>query len=720
MPTALFGHPPQTKSSFGRGAARLYWLHVSRYGLSQVLPIVCAAVGAASAASPLSYATYLSGASAHAIAIDVGGNAYIGLSGSIVKLDPAGAHILSTYSLPRVTVAALTIDPAGNLIAAGTLQSASSATGAITAGFTVGYIAKFDSTGKPVFASTAQTVVSAIAVAVDSGGNIYLTGAAPTAAGDLNAVVTKLNASGAQVYSFSLGGSKNDTPRAIAVDTYGDAYIAGDTLSTDFPVTAAAAQSKFAGGASAPGYGAYGDAFLAKLDPTGARIFFATYWGGSSSDVAYALAVDSAGNAYMAGGTSSPDFPVTAGAFQTQYAGSAADATAPDPAGDAFIAKFSSSGAPVWSTYWGGASADIAYALTLDSGGYVYFAGTTESFADFPKAGAAVPTCRQTGGPFVSALDATGAKLIHSTGMAGLGYDNGYALALDSTGAVYLAGDTASQVFFATPGAVQTAYSPGPSDAFAARIDFTQSGTYAACVLNGASFAAGNASFFPLGTVAPGEIVSVFGSALGPAAAQDLQLTASGAVAASLAGVSVAFDGIPAPLLYVSATQINAVIPYGVTAASTGMTVTYNGQSYGPIVMPVTAAVPAIFTTTGTGHGQAAVLNQDGTLNSISNPAARGSVITFFAEGAGAMSPSAADGSTPTGGNLPMPALTVTVSIRGADAGVQFAGAAPGYVSGLLQVNVVVPGSIDFGNLVPLMLNVGAFSSQLDVTIAVK
>jgi uncharacterized protein (TIGR03437 family) len=304
--------------------------------------------------------------------------------------------------------------------------------------------------------------------------------------------------------------------------------------------------------------------------------------------------------------------------------------------------------------------------------------------------------------------------------MAGLGYDNGYALALDSTGAIYLAGDTSSRAFFATPGAVQTTYATGVSNAFAARIDFNAAGSYAGCVLNGASFAAGNATSFPLGTVAPGEIVSIFGSAIGPATPQGLQLTSAGSVSTSLAGVTVSFDGIPAPLLYVSATQINAVVPYGLTAATSQMTVTYKGQSYGAIVLPVAAAVPAIFTADQSGHGQAAVLNQDGTLNSITNKAARGSVITFFVVGAGIMSPNVPDGSVSSGPVLPVPALPVKVSIRGVDATVQYAGAAPTYVSGLLQVNVFVPTSIDFGNLVPLMLSVGSFSSQFDVTIAVK
>ncbi len=198
------------------------------------------------------------------------------------------------------------------------------------------------------------------------------------------------------------------------------------------------------------------------------------------------------------------------------YAGPPADPEVPDPAGDAFVSKFSPSGAVVWSTYWGGSLSEEAFAIALDGGGNVYTAGITES-ADFPKSGNFIPTCRATGGPFVAELDPTGAKLLHSTGMSGLGYDYALALAVSSTGTAYLAGGTESQVFFSTPGAAQTTYAGagGSSQAFAAGINFSaQSGTYAACVLNAASFAAGNAAPYPVGTVAPGEIVSLFGSNL--------------------------------------------------------------------------------------------------------------------------------------------------------------------------------------------------------------
>jgi len=458
-------------------------------------------------ASPsiLSYATYLSGSSANAIVLDSSGNTLVAGNGFVVKLDPTGSHILNSISLPGDNVAAAALDSSGNLAIAGST---------VIAGSAAGFVAKLDPTGKTIFLNALPN--AAAALALDSAGNIYLTGSVSIASRGTDVFVTKLSATGAPVYSTTVGGSANDAGLAIAVDAQGDAYIAGDTESSDFPVTPGAAQTKFRGLVSAFGVGSFGDGFVAKLNPTGSTFLFATYWGGSAPDVAYAIAVDSVGDAYVAGATSSSDFPVTAGAFQTTYAGPPDNPDAPDPAGDAFVSKFSPLGAVVWSTYLGGSLSDGAFAIALDGSGNVYIAGVTES-SDFPKSGAFIPTCRATGGPFVAELDPTGAKLLHSTGMSGLGYDYALALAVSSTGTAYIAGGTESQVFFSTPGAAQTTYAgvAGSYQAFAAGIDFSaQSGTYAACVLNAASFAAGNAAPYPLGTVAPGEIVSLFGSGL--------------------------------------------------------------------------------------------------------------------------------------------------------------------------------------------------------------
>lgn len=639
----------------------------------------------------LTYSTYLPGDVGDSIAVDSGGNAYIGLYGSIVKLDPSGANLLATYSLPNIYVYALTLDPSGNLIAGGESSLGPA------------YLTKLSPSGQSVFSTSPAGLNSISALALDSAGDIYVTGPSLAKTGFSNTTVEKFSPTGTLVYSYAFGGSGHDNPYAVAVDSAGEAWVAGGTTSTDFPVTPNAVQPKFAGGASAPGYGTFGDAFLAKLDSAGSKLLYATYWGGASSDVAAGIAIDSTGAVYVTGATSSSDFPVTSGAFQTKYGGPAADPTAPNPAGDAFVTKFSPSGAPVWSTYWGGASSDGAYALALDSSDNIYIAGTTESFADFPRAGASIPTCRQTGGPFAAVLDPSGSKLLHSTGLPGISYDEGDVLALGPSGAVYIAGAAASHAFFTTPAAEQTVFPannqvPNSYVAFAARIDFAQSaGTFAACLLNAASFAAGNTTFFPDGAVAPGEIVSIFGT--------------------GLAGASVTFNGFRAPVLYVSANQINAIVPYELFA----QTAQVNIGAYGPMTLPVKAAVPGIFTANQVGNGQAAVVNQDGTLNSITNPAARGSVISVYLTGVGQLSPPQADGVlSPLTLPLPAPVLPVTVSIRGVNADIQYAGAAPGYVSGLIQINAVIPTTINFGNLVPLQVTIAGNNSQPDITIAVK
>ncbi|MCU1232089.1 MAG: hypothetical protein JWP63_56, partial [Candidatus Solibacter sp.] len=269
--------------------------------------------------------------------------------------------------------------------------------------------------------------------------------------------------------------------------------------------------------------------------------------------------------------------------------------------------------------------------------------------------------------------------------------------------------------------AAQRTYGGGDSDAFVAKFDLTGTTKLTvACVLNGASFQPGNFASFPLGTVAPGEFVSIFGIGVGPDQAVIAQPTTGGTYPTALGGTQVFFDGVPAVMLYAGANQVNAIVPYGIKAPVTQMTVQRGGITDGPRALPVAAAVPGIFTANSAGTQQAAVLNQDGSYNSPANPAVVGSVIVFYAVGAGAMMPAMTDGSVSPNelAQLGRPQLPVTVQIRGADAKVLYAGAAPGYVSGLLQVNVEVPVAVGFGNSVPLTLQVGGQASQFNVTIA--
>jgi uncharacterized protein (TIGR03437 family) len=221
------------------------------------------------------------------------------------------------------------------------------------------------------------------------------------------------------------------------------------------------------------------------------------------------------------------------------------------------------------------------------------------------------------------------------------------------------------------------------------------------------------------GAVAPGEIVTIYGYGVGPSQTAGFTLDSLSNAATMLNGAQVLFDGRPAPLLYGSAGQVNAIVPYEVASqASTAVEVVSSGiksQAWG---VAVTASAPAILTVSGSGAGQGAVLNQDNSVNGASNPAARGSVIQIFATGEGQTSPPGVTGSITQSSNMPV--LPVTVTIGGMDCAIQYAGSALGAVAGLLQVNAVVPAGVTPGATVPITLMAGGMRSPDGVTIAVQ
>jgi uncharacterized protein (TIGR03437 family) len=233
-----------------------------------------------------------------------------------------------------------------------------------------------------------------------------------------------------------------------------------------------------------------------------------------------------------------------------------------------------------------------------------------------------------------------------------------------------------------------------------------------------------NAASGIAGGVSPGEILSIRGYSVGASAVSGLKLDASGMVVSSLNGLQVTFDGKAAPLIYTSANQTNLIVPYEVAAkTSTVMQVVYAAAS-GTLqtaawILPVVGSAPGVFTLDATGTGQAAVLNQDGSVNSATNPAARGSVISIYATGEGQTSPEGVTGGV-TQSNTTTPLLPVTAKIGGIGATVQYAGSAPGEVAGLLQVNAVVPQGVSPGPAVPVTVSVGGIASQSRVTIAVN
>jgi hypothetical protein len=306
-----------------------------------------------------------------------------------------------------------------------------------------------------------------LSLAVDAAGNSYVAGltqsidfpvanaAQPANGGSTDVFVSKINASGtALIYSTYLGGSNIDAALGIAKDGAGNAYVTGYTASANFPVTAGAFQPALNGGAY--------DAFVVKLAPTGS-LQYSTYLGGSDIEVANAIAVDGAGNAYVTGFTCSTDFPVM-NAFQPLLHGA--------PYGcfsgwDAFVSKFDASGAAlVYSTYFGGFGQDEAKAIAIDSLGRAVITGYTAS-SDLPIAGLQMTGYNGSKDPFVSRFTTAG-WLDYSTYFGGSGDDEGSSIALDGVGDVYVSGLTQS-TDFPTANAFQGNLH-GPQDAFVAKL----------------------------------------------------------------------------------------------------------------------------------------------------------------------------------------------------------------------------------------------------------
>ncbi len=228
-----------------------------------------------------------------------------------------------------------------------------------------------------------------------------------------------------------------------------------------------------------------------------------------------------------------------------------------------------------------------------------------------------------------------------------------------------------------------------------------------------------NAASYFAGAIAPGEIVFISGSGLGPSTLATLELDGRGYVATSLAGTQVTFDGTPAPLIYVLDGQVSAVVPYGVSGrSSTQVRVSYQGQTSAAVSVPVAAVAPGIFTSDSSGSGQASIRNEDFSVNSPDNPAAAGSVVAVYATGEGQTNPGGVDGK-PGGSPAPVPNQQVTARVGGVAAQVTYAGGVTGLVAGVLQVNVQIPAGVT-GPAVPLVLNIGGVNTQDGVTLAVK
>ena len=639
-----------------------------------------------------------------AITTDSAGNAYV--TGSrliplappesladvfVAKLDATGNIVFTTTFGGKGSDQsnAIAVDPMGNIWVAGSTSSENfplrdalqGSQGSGNPGGT-GFLVKLAPDGTVIYSSYFGGLLGASSVrgvATDQSGNVYLTGSTDATdfpvtpglpAGKVSnsigtvsgAFITKLDSTGSKIlYSALIVGNAVDcsggsscflSPRGtsgvgIALDAAGDAFIAGNTNTTDLPVTAGIAF----------GYGA----FAAKINAAGNQLVYLTYLGPPAGIVAFgpsqtitasAVATDASGNAYLTGSTNDPEFPATPGAFQTKLNADATQSLVPS---DAFAIKLNPAGATVWATYLGGSGNDQANSISLDGSGNVWLAGSNG--AGFPSssrwsaAGAA--------GDFLAELSADGSALSYAaefpSGAVGRG------ISVDPNGLIHAAGPT---------GLISTITPAQPSTSR---------------VLGIVNAAAGQLS----GRISPGEVISIFGFGIGPTT--PVSAAPNGVFPTSVGGVQVLVNGSAIPLLYVSASQINAEIPAPLNNMDNAVIQVINNSAKLPDFR--VSVDPSIFGIFLNPDGSIAAINQDGTLNSSSNPAKAGTIVSIWATGFGdAAGP--VDGAVATAANNWCAYCSVSILANEAGEPVAYAGAAPGLIDGLMQINFMIPAQL--------------------------
>ncbi len=569
------------------------------------------------------------------------------------------------------------------------------------------------------------------------------------------------------LFSTLLGGTQNNvfsagtSVGALALDQAGNMYVTGSTSNTDFPITPGAFQTQ---PPDSSAFGAAVFAFLTEISSDGKQFIFSTYFGnsgvmcigGSHCIGAFghtsgsAIAIDASGNIVIAGSTTAYQLPVTSGVY-AQQCGCTSDL----PAG--FLAKFATGGAKLqWATYLPITGIPLAAQITIrtmaiDTSGNVLIGGSLADASVPTTTGALQSIATQEIGPgsqgFLVKFDSAASRLLFSTYFGNSSDATSIGgLLLDLQGNIWVTGNSA-------PGDLPVSPSTpllGPSylaslaaDGSAVLNLFTApSGTagQAITISGGNIVALGSAAAFLIATpsqgpslvgiatsaglatsnaVAPYELVSLFGYGIGPATPATAQVI-DNVISTSLAGVQVLFDGIPAPLLYVSATQINAVVPEEVMGHDTTAVqiLTSAGTLNGPTML-VRPAQPGIFPSGILNLTSlipyAAALNQDGSVNSASNPAAFGSIVSIWATGGGTSNPrqngtiaTAAEGGFPA----PVSILSSNCGREGTSLEILYAGDAPGTVVGVSQVNFRLPEQTACIGLWTFQLQVGDALSQ--------
>jgi len=598
-------------------------------------------------------------------------------------------------------------------------------------------------------------------VAVDSSGNLYI-------ADSLNCRIRKVASGNISTFagngtlSYSGDGgaaiqAQLNAPQGVAVDTNFNVYIADTLNNVVRKISTNGTISNYAGNGGAGSSGDGSAATSAQLHgPQG-------------------LALDASGNLYIADTMNAKVRKVSAGGVITTVAGSgtpgsggdgsaAASAqlnlpigVAVDSSGNVYIADFgnsrvrkvAASGGAIGTVAGNGSagySGDGGLAVkaqlngpqgvAVDAAGNLYIADTeNNAIREVTPAGLIATvagdglagysgdggqaTSAQVGNPVGVAVDAAGNIFtVDASNRVRQVYPNGLIATIAGNGSRGYSGDggLATQAQLNSPSAIALGsngnlYVADMANNAVRLLQYAGNGLGIGAVTNAASSVSG--------PVAPGEVVVLYGSGLGPAQLTQSRIDpTSGLVGTSLAGTSVIFGGKPAPVLYTWATQVAAVVPYSIAGANVQVFVQYQGQSSAPVTVPVAAVAPALFTADSSGKGQAAASNQDGTVNGAAHPAKVGSYISLWLTGAGQTNPAGVDGQ-PGAAPLPQPVAAVSVTIGGQSVTPQYAGQAPTAVAGVMQINAQIPSGTQAGNAVPVVVQVGGVSTQAGVTIAV-